>query len=160
MRTRLKLLSSALAVTLLVVVPSSAAGASATKTAPPLSSLQVCTTFPAQIVAQQLGKHTTPQASYYRSKATSATGYASCFYRFSKLSYVAVDLYGPAHPVAEVEGSKVTSLGPTGRRLLSPPDTLIYVLSHGYEISISGQSAYFSRSSLIALALYITHHLP
>jgi len=160
MRVRLKLPALALAVTLLVGVPVSIAGASATRTAPPLTSLQVCTTFTAQVVAQQLGKHTTPQASYYPSKATSATGYATCFYRFSKLSYVAIDLYGPAHPVADVEGSKVASLGPTGRLLLSPPDTLVYVLSHRYEISISGQSAYFSRSSLIALALYITHHLP
>jgi hypothetical protein len=160
MRTRLKLLASALTVAMLVGVPASLAGASPTKTAPPLSSLQVCTTFPAQIVEQELGKHTTAQASYYPSKATSATGYASCFYRFSKLSYVAVDLYGPAHPTAEAEGSKVTSLGPRGRLLLSPPDTLIYVLAHGYEVSISGQTAYFSRSSLIALALYITHHLP
>jgi len=145
---------------LLVGVPASLAGAAATRTAPPLSSLQVCTTFPAKTVATELGKHTTAHASYYPSKTTSATGYATCFFRFSKLSYVAVDLYGPSHPVAEVEGSKVTRLGPTGRLLLSPPDTLIYVLSHGYEISISGQSAYFSRSSLIALALYITHHLP
>ncbi|HXR21163.1 MAG TPA: hypothetical protein VN786_01280 [Acidimicrobiales bacterium] len=160
MRTRLKLLVSALTVTALVGLPASLAGAAATRTAPPLSSLQVCTTFTAQIVAKELGKHTTAQASYYPSKATSATGYASCFYRFSKLSYVAVDLYGPAHPTAEVEGSKVPSLGPTGRLQLSPPDTLIYVLSHGYEVSISGQTAYFSRSSLIALALYITHHLP
>jgi len=67
MRTRLKLLASALAITLSVGLPVSAAGASAARTAPPLSSLQVCTTFTAQIVAQQLGKHTTAQASYYPS---------------------------------------------------------------------------------------------
>jgi hypothetical protein len=160
MHTRLQLLALALAVTLLVALPSSAASALATKTAPPLTSLQVCTTFPAQIVAKELGKHTAAQASYFPSKGTSANSYAGCFYRFSKLYYVAVDLYGPAHPVAEVKGSPVTSLGPTGRLLPSPPDTLVFVLSHGYEISISGQSAFFSRSSLVALALYITQHLP
>ena len=111
MHTRLQLLALALAVTLLVALPSSAASALATKTAPPLTSLQVCTTFPAQIVAKELGKHTAAQASYFPSKGTSANSYAGCFYRFSKLYYVAVDLYGPAHPVAEVKGSPVTSLG-------------------------------------------------
>jgi hypothetical protein len=160
MRTRLGLVAIAMAVTLSLGVSGPAAYGAAAKTAPPFTSLQVCTTFPAALVARELGKHTPAQASYYPSKATSAGSYATCFYRFSKLYYATVELYGPPHPITEVAGSKVPALGPTGRLQISPPDTLVYVLSHGYEITIVGQTAFFSKSSLIDLALYVTQHVP
>jgi hypothetical protein len=160
MRTRAQLVGIAMGVTLSCGAFSPAAHAASTGTAPPMTSLQVCTTFPAQIVAQQLGKHTTPSAAYYPSKQTSAGSYATCFYRFSKLYTANVELYGPPRPVADLSGSKVPVLGPTGRLEISPPDTLVTVLSHGYEITIVGQTAFFSRSSLIALAVYVTRHVP
>ncbi len=164
MRTRVGLLALVLGVTLSVALSSSPVSAAATaKTAPPLTSLQVCTAFPSQIVAKELGKHTQPVASPgYSSKLTSVDFDVYCSYRFSA-SLLNIVFYGPAHPVAEAAGSKIAALGPTGRLLVStppfPPSAFVYWLSHGYRIAVGGPAA-FSQSSLINLALYVTRHIP
>jgi hypothetical protein len=162
-RPRLGLSASALAITLLVALPSSAANAAA-KTAPPITSQQICAKFPAQIVAKELGKHTQPAVSAgYSKKLTSVDFAVYCSFRFSAASVLNIVFYGPADPLAEAAGSKVPALGPTGRLLVSTPPfpstTFVYWLSHGYRIGIGGPTA-FSHASLIALALYITQHLP
>jgi len=165
MRTRVGPLALALAVTLSVALPSSPAIAAATaKTAPPLTSLQVCTAFPSQIVAKEVGKHSQPVASPgYSSKLTSVDFAVYCSYRFSAASLLNIVFYGPAHPVAEAAGSKIPALGPTGRLLVSTPpfprSAFVYWLSHGYRITVGGPTA-FSQSSLISLALYVTRHIP
>ncbi len=165
MRTRVGPLALALGVTLSVALSSSPASAvAAAKTAPPLTSLQVCTAFPSQIVAKELGKHTQPVASPgYSSKLTSVDFAVYCSYRFSGASLLNIVFYGPAHPVAEAAGSKIPALGPTGRLLVStapfPRSAFVYWLSHGYRITVGGPTA-FSQSSLISLALYVTRHIP
>ena len=165
MRIRVGPLALALAVALSLALSSSPASASATaKTAPPLTSLQVCTAFPARIVAKELGKHTQPVASPgYSSKLTSVDFAVYCSYRFSAASLLNIVFYGPARVVAEAAGSKVPALGPTGRLLVStppfPPSSFVYWLSHGYKINVGGPTA-FSRGSLISLALYVTQHIP
>ena len=114
MRIRVGPLALALAVALSLALSSSPASASATaKTAPPLTSLQVCTAFPARIVAKELGKHTQPVASPgYSSKLTSVDFAVYCSYRFSAASLLNIVFYGPARVVAEAAGSKVPALGP------------------------------------------------
>jgi hypothetical protein len=131
------------------------------KTAPPITSGQVCATYPPQLVAQKLDKQTQPVASPgYSTKLTSVDFAVYCSYRFSAASMLNIVFYGPAHPVAELSGKKVLALGPSGRLLVSPPRTFVFVLSHGYQINIGGQTAAFSQTSLVTLALYITRHIP
>ena len=132
--------------------------------APPLTSLQLCTAFPARIVAEELAKHTQPVVSPgYSTKLTSVDFAVYCSYRFSSASLLNIVFYGPAHPVAEAAGSKVPALGPTGRLLVSTPpfphSAFVYWLSHGYRIAVGGPTA-FSQGSLVRLALYVTAHIP
>ena len=164
MRARVGLLALALAVMLPVVVPSPPASAAAAKTAPPLTSLQVCTAFPSQIVAKELAKQTQPVASPgYSSKLTSVDFAVYCSYHFSAASLLNIVFYGPPHVVAEAAGTNIPALGPTGRLLASTPPfprtAFVYWLSHGYRIAVGGPAA-FSRSSLISLALYVSRHIP
>jgi hypothetical protein len=160
MRTGSHLASFCLAATTSLGVVAPAASAAPVKTAPAITSGQVCSTYPPQLVAQKLGKHTQPEASPgYSSKLTSVDFAVYCAYRFSAASIVNIVFYGPARPVAELSGNKVLALGPSGRLLVSPPRTFVFVLSHGYRINIGGQTAAFSQTSLITLALYVTRHI-
>ncbi len=98
----------------------------------------------------------------YSSKFTSSDFAVYCSYRFSRRPpLLNIVFYGPARPVAELSGIKVLpALGPSGRLLVSPPRTFVFVLSHGYQVNIGGQTAAFGQTSLIGLALYITRHMP
>jgi hypothetical protein len=84
--------------------------------------------------------------------------YCSC--RFSAASIVNIVFYGPSRPVPEFSGNDVFAPGPSGRLQISHPLTFVFVLSHGYQINIDGQTAAFSQTSLITLALYVTRLIP
>jgi hypothetical protein len=161
MRKVFHLASFCLAATTSLGVLAPTASAAPVKAAPPITSGQVCATYPPQLVAQKLGKQKPPVASPgYSSKFTSADFAVYCSYRFSAASVLNIVFYGPARPVAELAGKKILALGPSGRLLVSPPRTFVFVLSHGYQVNIGGQTAAFGQSSLIALALYVTRHIP
>jgi hypothetical protein len=127
---------------------------------PPLTSLKVCTMFPAQTVESVVGAHTLPSASYNSGSVTTASGYATCFYRFSPTKYLAIELYGPAKIYPTTVGTKVPQLGPTGRVQNAPPSILVYCVSHGYQVTLSDNRSAVSKAAIIKLAVYVTQHLP
>ena len=129
-------------------------------TPPPLTALRLCTAFPAQVIMTTVGSRKLPRASYIPSSTTTASGYATCFYDFSTTKYVSIGLYGPAKVYPTTVGTRVPELSATGRVVNSPPEIIVYAISHGYQMTVAESRAAVTKSALIKLAVYVSQRLP